>query len=205
MLKLSRLPFNWKESPKLFERYWDNTMTQLEDILNQLLALPVIQDAIDNLDTAVADAQSAADAANTAAAAANSAAGTAQATTDAQKAETSLVNSFVQNFTAPLISADSAGTVTVANHDRVYGDVILNPAVSVTGGSFATTASIGDVVRVYYDDPGRAGGSVTYQYTIDPTASPVQSGNRHSVGAVTIPAVGTQDGNYVRPPGYVNP
>lgn len=144
----------------------------------------------------------AADAANTAAAAANTAASTAQGAADSTAQETSLVNSFVTGFTAPLISGSSIGTITIANHTRQYGDTALNPSVAVTGGTILTGLVSPALVRVYYDDPTRAGGAVTYQYTVDPADPPIQGGDRHSVGAVTIPAVGSTDGGYIRPPGY---
>lgn len=187
--RLPRLPFNWKEQPQLFERYWDETLSNLEKTLNAILDIPLIEQA-------VADAQAAA-------AAAQGAADTAQSAVDGQASETSLVNSYTNGFVGSLISADSAGNVTIASHTRVYGNPTLNPNRSITGATFSTTGGAGDIIRVYYDDPTRAGGAVTYQYTVDPAAGPVQTGNRHSVGAVKIPAAGSQDGNYIRPPGYI--
>lgn len=166
-------------------------MTEIEKTLNAILAIPLIEDALVDLDTAIAAADAAAASANAAA--------------EAVTSESSLVNSFVDNFVAPLISADNLGNITIATHDRVYGDSTLNPTVSVTGAVVASGAAPASVVRIYYNDASRAGGAVTYLYTIDPAAPPVQGGNVHSVGAVTIPAAGTQGGNGVRPPGYVEP
>jgi len=190
-IKLARLPTTWQEQPKLVERYWDSSMTEIEKTLNAILAIPLIEDALADLDTAIAAADAAAASANAAAVAVTS--------------ESSLVNSFVDNFVAPLISADNLGNITIATHDRVYGDSTMNPTVSVTGAVVASGAAPASVVRIYYNDASRAGGSVTYLYTVDPAAPPVQGGNVHSVGAVTIPAAGTQGGNGVRPPGYVEP
>lgn len=190
-IKLARLPTNWQEQSKLVERYWDTTMTQIEKTLNAILAIPLIEDALAALGTAIA--------------AADAAAATANAAAASVTAESSLVNSFVDNYVAPLISADNLGNVTIAAHDRVYGDTALNPTVSVSGGVVATGAAPASVVRIYYNDPTRAGGTVTYLFTVDPAAPPVQGGNLHSVGAVTIPAAGTQGGKGVRPPGYVEP
>ncbi len=151
-------------------------------------------------------AQNATNAALVAAGLATAAAAAANAAADAASSETSIVNSFVTGFvgTSPL-SADNTGLITVANHQRQYGDPTLNPTVNVTGDTFASGASVGDIVRVFYDDPTRAGGGVTYQFTIDPVDPPVQGGDRHVVGAVEIPAAGSSDGGYVRPPGYTNP
>lgn len=198
--RLPRLPYGWRDQPQLFERYWDEFATNIEKTLNAILEIPEIaealQDAIDAAEAAADNAQTAADNAQTAADDAASA-------TAAQAQETSLVNSY-PSAGVPILSADSTGLVTIATHNRVYGDSALNPTVSVTGNTVASAAAALSIVRVYYDDPTRAGGAVTYGFTVDPAAPPVQSGNRHSVGAVEIPAVGSQDGRPLGPPGYVD-
>lgn len=149
------------------------------------------------------DAQNATAAALAAAGIATAAAAAANAAAAASKAESSLVNSFVTNFVgASPLSADSLGNVTILAHDRQYGDTTLNPTRAVNSGMLATGEVSPAVVRVYYDDPTRAGGAVTYLFTVDPADPPVQGGNRHVVGAVEIPAAGTSDGGYVRPPGF---
>ncbi len=198
-IALPRFPDNWQDQPYLVSRYWDEAMLELEKTLNAVLAIPIIEDALSDLDTAVGTASAAAAAATSAAAAATSAAAAAAS-------EQSLVNSYIDpsSFTAPLISADSAGNVTIANHSRTYGDVALNPTVAVTGDTIATAASPTSVVRVYYSDPTRAGGTVTYLFTIDPAAPMPQGGDIHSIGAVEIPAAGASDGDYLKPPGYVD-
>jgi hypothetical protein len=190
-LKLPRLSKGWDKQPQLLERYWDIQATKLEGVLNQILAIPLIIDALADLDAATQTAQDAADNANAAA--------------ESVTSESSLVNSYVANFTPPIISADTSGTVTIANHDRVYGNSVLNPTVSVDGDSVITGQPAGSVVRIYYNDPSRAGGAVTYLFTVDPAEPPVQGGNTHSVGAVEIPAAGSVDGGWVRPPGYAGP
>lgn len=149
------------------------------------------------------DAQNATAAALAAATAATAAAAAANAAASSVTSESSLVNSFVTGFAgASPLSADSAGNVTIANHSRQYGDTTLNPTRAVTGAVLATGQVNPALVRIYYDDPTRAGGAVTYHFTVDPAAAPVQGGNRHVVGAVTIPAAGAANGGYVRPPGY---
>lgn len=190
-LKLPRLTYGWDKQPQLLERYWDIQATKLEGVLNQILSLPLIIDALADLDAAIIAAQDAADNANAAA--------------DAVTSESSLVNSYVSNFVAPIISADNTGVVTIANHDRVYGDSVLDPTVAVTGNTVATGQAAGTIVRIYYNDPTRAGGAVTYLFTVDPASPPVQGGNTHVIGAVEIPAAGSVDGGYVRPPGYTGP
>lgn len=222
-VKLPRLPTNWQAQPQLLERYWDLTMTQIEGILTQLLELPIIKQAIEDAqaaaDAAASDAANAQLTATVAQSTANTAlsdAATAQATADAANTaasgagtdatasltEQSIVNSYPSGG-SPLIESDSLGSITIDAHNRVYGNPSINPTVSVFGDTFSTTAVAGDIVRIYYDDPSRSGGSVTYQYTIDPAAPPVQSGSRHSVGAVVIPTTGTTSGIPLGPPGYV--
>lgn len=159
-------------------------LNSLSSVVKALLEIPELQQAIQ-------DAQDAADNANNAAASVTG--------------EQSLVNSAPANYTAPLLSADSAGNVPIANHDRVYGDPILNPTVAVVGDVLATAAVPGDIVRPYYLDPARAGGAVTYLFTINDDSAPVQGGDTHTLGAATIPAAGTQDGTPVRAPGNIQP
>lgn len=129
------------------------------------------------------------------------AAETAQAAADGATSESSLNSSYPANFVAPLVSAAANGDVTIAAHDRIYGD---GTSVAVLGGMIATAEPAGTIIRVYYDDPTRAGGAVFYEYTSDPVLA-AQSGDRHSVGAVTIPGVGTAPGNPVLPPGTAIP
>lgn len=196
-LKLPRLTYGWDKQPQLLERYWDIQATKLEEVLNQILTLPLIIDALADLDAAIVLAETAAANAQTAA---DNAQGAAASTT----AETSLVNSFPTNFTAPLISSDNTGTVTIVNHQRQYGDSVSNPTVNVTGDIVPTGEAVGATLRFYYVDPSRTGGVVTYLYTVDPAPPPVQGGNTHSVGAVTVPAGAPVGGGPVRPPGYVS-
>lgn len=194
MLRLDRLPQTQAiaeqdgKPSSYFALLWKKTIESIELVVN---AQGSILDAIV--------------AANNAAAAANAAAVVAQAATDTTIAETSLVNSFPTAFTAPLISASSAGSVTIAAHSRQYGDTATNPTVAVAGAVIATGQASPAVVRVYYDDAARTGGAVTYAFTVDPASAPVQGGIRHSVGAVTIPAAGSAPGGNVRPPGYAEP
>lgn len=172
--------------------WWQTVVQQIETAIKLIVELTGIQDefelALQQAQQATADAQAAAAA--------------AQQASDAAAKETSLQGSYPTNFVDPLVSADSTGAVTIAAHDRVYGNSTLNPTVSVDGGTVLTGYAPGEVARIFYDDLMRAGGAVTYQYTIDPAVA-VQTGNRHSVGAVTIPDTGSNDGRELRPPGYV--
>jgi hypothetical protein len=99
------------------------------------------------------------------------------------------------------LSASDAGanaSVSIANHTRVYGD---GTTVSVIGGS-VTALAYSTLYYVYYDQPSRAGGSVSYAVTTN-EASAAQVGDRHLVGTVTTPAAAAPDtdGEYVRSPG----
>lgn len=196
--RLPRLPSNWKEQPQLFERYWDETLSQIEKTLNAILDIPLIEQAVIDAQTAADTAQSAADTAQTAAV-------TAQNNVDSQAAEASLVNSYTTITSGDVLTASASGDVTVAAHTRVYGDSVLNPNVSVTGGTVTTGAAPGSFVRIFYDDPGRTGGAVTYQFSVDPAAAPVQKGDRHVVGAISIPATGSSIGKNIKGPGYIDP
>lgn len=164
-----------------FQVYWQKFRESLESALGSL------EDQV----AAIAAAQAAADAANAAAANANTAA-------EEITAGNALTNSYVENFVAPVVSADNTGLVTIADHDRHYGDGTI---VSVDGDTLATGLSNPDIAYIFYTDVPRAGGAVTYQFSTD-EADAAQVGDVHNVGAVQIPAAGTASGGYARPPGY---
>jgi hypothetical protein len=118
-------------------------------------------------------------------------------------AEQALINS----YTDPTVTmsaqtqADGTVTVTIANHSRVYADPAMT-RVAVTGGTL-TGLALNSQYYVYYDDPLRRGGVVTYQYTMDNTVS-AQVNGRHSLGGIaTGGATDTDpiDGGGVSPPG----
>lgn len=105
------------------------------------------------------------------------------------------------SYTSPVsgvVSATSDGVVTVTSHSRVYGD---GTSVAVNGGTLSGFAT-GSFVRVYYSDPARSGGAVTYMGS---TGDVIQQGSTHVVGGVAIPALGspTESGAPFIPPGYV--
>lgn len=197
MVKLPRLATGWDKQPQLFERYWNEAMSTIEANIDKLLQLPIIQEQVQAVADAAENAQTAADTAN-------AAADTANAAASAITSESSLVNSYPSGFTVPLISADSLGNITIANHSRVYGNSALNPTVAVTGATITTGATPGQIIRIYYSDPAKIGGSVSYLYTVDPTPPIAQTGNYHSVGAVEIPVSSSAPGKELGPPGYIN-
>lgn len=200
MIKLPRLPLGYEKVPSLFPRYWDQAMSNIEKAVNEVLAIPEIQAAIEAANAAAANA-------NSAAAVAQNTAAAAQSTADDQAAESSLVSSYIDldSFTGDLVTISSTGIVTVQTHTRVYGNSVLNPSVSVTGSTFVVSGvASGNIVRVYYDDPTRAGGAVTYTTTVDPVPPLAQSDSTHSVGAGSVPATGSTPGKIIRPPGYID-
>jgi hypothetical protein len=117
-----------------------------------------------------------------------------------QAAATAASDSLAKSYITPttVLSATSAGVITITAHTRTYGDA---SSVSVDGGSLSGWSQ-GDYVQVYYDDAGRVGGAVTYQGT---TGVIAQEGARHIVGGVTIPTAGEVPSSGVSPypPGYV--
>lgn len=109
----------------------------------------------------------------------------------------SLQNSGVTNEVG-VMSVNTGGSVTVADHTRTYGDSALNPPVSVNGAVVATGQPTDTVVYIFYSDPARVGGAVTYQWSVDSDAL-VQSGSNHAVGSAQVPPSGSAPGDYVRP------
>lgn len=178
--------------------WWQQVVTQIEGAIQAIVSLTGIQSqfdqALQQAQRATTAAQAAATAASTAAAAAQAQADAAQAQADAARREAALTASYIDP--ASVLTA-SPTTITVAAHTRHYGD---GTSVPVDAGTVGATAS-GDVDYVFYSDPARAGGSVTYQVA---TTQPAQTGDTHVVGAVSIPTTGTQEGgDGPRLPGYV--
>ena len=97
-----------------------------------------------------------------------------------------------------LLSASSSGVVTILAHSRVYGS---GTTVAVSSGSVSGQLQSA-FVRIYYNDPARVGGAVTYLATTDEIT---QTNNVHVVGGVAIPAAGEppSTGIGTSPPGYV--
>ena len=136
-------------------------------------------------------------AAVTAALEASALAATALQTSQAVQATNDLANSYINPV--GVLTASSAGAITVAAHTRIYG----NTSVVVSGGSLSGFAS-GNYVTVYYQDPARAGGAVTY---LGSTSAVAQTGSTYIVGQVSIPAAGSPDATGPGPaaPGYTPP
>lgn len=144
--------------------------------------------------------QAAADAAQTAADNANAAAAAAQGAADNSASATALANSFPTGLTISAIDAGTDASITISLHDRVYATE-PQTTVSVNAGS-VTGLAYDTVYYIYYDQPSRAGGTVTYIATTDANAV-AQIGNRHSVGRAKTPLGGgaPANGEGVSPPG----
>lgn len=165
-------------------RTLNTALGQIVTAINAIADIPEIQQALIDLDAATAAAQAAADNANAA----------ATETTNV----TSLANSYVSGLTLTGTDAGANATITISDHMRVYGD---GTSVAVTGGSL-TGLAYDTLYYIYYDQPSRAGGSVTYLSTTTASTA-AQTGDRHVVGSTTTPlAAGTPiDGQPVLPPG----
>ena len=199
MIRLSRLqslaPIVDKDGkPTLtFTRYFQAFAEQIELVINKIAEILGITE---QLDAAIAAANAAAAEAKAAADTAKDAADGAQATTDAQKREAALQGSYIEPDS---VVAASTTLITIAGHTRKYAD---GTSAVVSGGTVAATG-MGDSDYVSYVDADRVGGTVSY---IASTTPPVQTGDTHVVGAVTIPTTGTVDGGSgPRRPGFVSP
>ena len=166
------------------------------DLILQWQTLVEILESVPAIQEAVTAAQEAADAAQIAA-------DQAQAAADEVGEQSGIASSWVKNLTMEAENDGADCSVTISAHTRVYGD---GTEVAVNAGGFSGIPH-DTIVRVYYDDPDRAGGAVTYQWTSDIDVA-AQAGDRHSVGAVVtpraaeiIPIIGTP----VNPPGYAIP
>jgi hypothetical protein len=219
VLKLERLapgsPITGKDGSATlpFAVTWQKLVEQIEgaytSLADQLAAIQAAQDAADAAnaaaaaaDAAAASAQTSADSANTAASTANTAATTAQATADAAALAAALANSYVSGATLSAADAGSNATITISGHTRYYPQADGSiTSVSVTGGSL-TGLAYSTLYYIYYDQPSRAGGAVTYHSTTSITTA-AQVNDRHLVGSVTTPAAlaANTSGYYVLPPG----
>lgn len=190
-VQLPRLPQNWQDQPQLFETYWDNAMSSIEKTLNAILSIPEIEAALVAVAEATEAAQDAADNANAAA--------------GSLASENSIQQSFVLQGSfagASPLESDSAGNVTIKAHTRRYGDTALNPDVNLAGDTIATGLANPATGWVYYVDATRNNTNPAMLFTTDPAPPPVQTGDTHVIGQFEIPAAGTSDGGYVKPPGF---
>jgi hypothetical protein len=100
-----------------------------------------------------------------------------------------------------LTSTDNGtdANIVIANHTRKYGNAT---SVSVTGATI--TGAYGTLYYVYYDDPSRAGGAVTYHTDTNPNVAANNAAvGRHYVGSITTTSSGggSTSGGGTVPPG----
>lgn len=172
----------------------NNATTALNDAATALTAA-------NNAQTTANTAQTTANTASTTAAAASTTATTAQNTANDAKRNDGIASS----WTSPgaILSAVDVGTtasINIASHIRKYNDQISVNVVgsTITGLAFLTP------YYIYYDDPNRNGGAVTYHAATNPNdALPGGVPGRHFCGTVTTPADGgsTVTGTYDPPSG----
>jgi hypothetical protein len=190
-LNLPRLP-QTEPTYSQWQVWWEEVAEAVETAFNNL------EDTV----TAIAAAQAAADAANIAAAAADAAAANAQTTADDITNSNALGESYVSGVTMTAADVGADATITISAHTRHYPQPDGSTVdVAVTGGT-VTGLAFDTLFYVYYDDPTRAGGAVTYAADTD-DATAAQLGDRHTVGAIRTPLNGAADtgGATTRPPG----
>lgn len=117
-----------------------------------------------------------------------------------------IYNSWIVQVAAgqQIVTIAADGTLTIASHTRRYADG--SPDRAVTGAMIATGLAAGSTRSIGYDDPQRAGGTVSYMlYESDGDAhvGPDQP-FRHYVGFFTVPATGSGGGGGGGIPGGSN-
>lgn len=111
-----------------------------------------------------------------------------------------VLNSWTEGLTA---TVDASGNVLVSDHVRVYADKRVN----VTGYNVLASGDPGEFIAIYYDDPDRAGGAVTYNSKVPPenagdAFASEANPHRHFIASMTVPTSGTNDGSTGGPPGW---
>lgn len=165
-----------------FTRYFQSFAERIELSINKIAELLGITE---QLDAAIAAATAAAAAAQAAAEDAKDAADNATADNAASTREQALVSSGI--MPRIVILATSTGDVNIAAHTRYYGD---GTSIAVDAGGLSGYAPAAEVY-VSYMDADRTGGAVTYEGS---SAFRSQTGDRHVVGSVIVPATGAQPG-----------
>lgn len=95
------------------------------------------------------------------------------------------------------VTVGAAGSFEVSDHTRVYYDKTV--PIDGTASAISTSGVPGDVILIFYDDPARAGGAVTYQHIVlsggtgDGSGAEASPANpyRHFVAGKEVPAVGS--------------
>ena len=170
-----------------FQLFLQNLIKQLKGKFGELDAALLEQALIDVAEATVA--------AQDAATGAQDAADNAQTAADDTAAASSLASSGASGLTITGADAGANARINISAHTRVYGD---GTSVAVNAGQVLGLA-YSTIYYVYYVDPARAGGAVTYQASTNANNA-IQIGNTHSLGTVETPAAA---GPSI--PGRVNP
>lgn len=165
-----------------FHLFWQRFAEAIEDAIKGLedadAAIEAALEAAGIAIQAAADAQQAADNAQ-------QAADDAQSGADGAGSVASLTDSGTADLTLDAIDNGVDATIQISAHSRVYGD---GTVVSVNSGIISGLL-YDTYYYVFYDDPSRSGGAVTYQVTTI-EANAAQINDRHLVGAVLTPESG---------------
>jgi len=165
-----------------FHLFWQRFAEAIEDAIKGLedadAAIEAALEAAGIAIQAAADAQQAADNAQ-------QAANDAQSGADGAGSVASLTDSGTADLTLDAIDAGATATIQISAHSRVYGNGTI---VSVNAGTISGLDH-DTYYYIYYDDPTRTGGAVSYQATTI-EANAAQINDRHLVGAVRTPEIG---------------
>lgn len=168
-----------------FLLFWQRFIKAIEDAFNgQAAALEAAGIALDAAETA------------------NTAAETAQNAANSTAAATALSTSYVDGLTVQATDAGASATITISAHDRIYPG---SAPVAVSGGAL-TGLAYDTAYWVYYVDPDRTGGAVTYLTSTTPVGNG-SSADLHLVASQRTPvAAGSPvDGLPTLPPGAAFP
>jgi hypothetical protein len=170
-----------------YHMFWQTFVKTLAQILTTLEEnVDAIEEALEAAGIALdaaETAQAAAEAAQTAADTANTAAETAQDAVTEATNSASLLNSGTNNCVLTATDAGTDASITISAHDRFYAD---GTTVGVNGGT-VTGLSYTTLYFIYYSDPSRAGGAVSYVATTNSNDA-AQLGDVHYVGSIMTPA-----------------
>lgn len=116
------------------------------------------------------------------------------ALTEAQITQLILASGLTGMTFSVTVPAGGNTQVTISSHNRVYTDKTVS--VNSNSGPVAVAAAAGDLILGYYDDPGRLGGPVTYQYLVlaggvgdaSPAYATPANPYRHNVFAWSVPS-----------------
>lgn len=110
--------------------------------------------------------------------------------------------SFADGLTVTGVADGATASIVISAHTRTYTDEAKAIDAGIVSG-----LEYGKTYSVFYDDPDRIGGAVTYQVTLDPPQAVTSAAHpfRHLVGVAMTPATDLDPpttGGGTRPPGW---